>query len=154
VSVPRHRLRGDGGQVGGIEVLPFGLLVFVVGGLLVANAWGVVDAKLAVVSAAREAVRSYVEAPDADAAAAAAVDDGRSVVAGHGRNPDRVLVEVHHDGDQPYGRCVRSTVTVTYEVPAIALPFIGGYGDAFEVRASQSEIVDPYRSGLPGSARC
>jgi hypothetical protein len=140
--------------VGGIEVLPFGLLVFVVGGLLVANAWGVVDAKLAVVSAAREAVRSYVEATDGEAGAVAAIEAGRSVVAGHGRNPDRVVVEVRHDGDQPYERCVRATVTVTYHVPAIALPFIGGYGDAFEVRASQSEIVDPYRSGLPGSARC
>ena len=54
----------DCGQVGGIEVLPFGLLVFIVGTLLVANAWAVVDAKLAVTSAAREAVRSYVEADD------------------------------------------------------------------------------------------
>jgi hypothetical protein len=36
------RDRGDDrGQVGGIEVLPFGLLVFVVGTLLVANAWAV-----------------------------------------------------------------------------------------------------------------
>jgi hypothetical protein len=154
VSEPHPRLRGDAGQVGGMEVLPFGLLIFVVGGLLVANAWGVVDAKLAVVSAAREAVRSYVEAPDAEVAAGEAIEDARSVVAGHGRNPDRVAVEVRHDGDQPYGRCVRATVTVTYEVPALVLPFIGGYGDAFEVQASQSEIVDPYRSGLPGSARC
>jgi hypothetical protein len=32
----------DSGQVGGIEALPFGLLVFVVGALLVANAWAVV----------------------------------------------------------------------------------------------------------------
>ena len=32
----------DRGQVGGIEALPFGLLVFVVGALLVANAWAVV----------------------------------------------------------------------------------------------------------------
>jgi len=154
VTSQRPRLRGDDGQVGGIEVLPFSLLIFVVGALLVANAWGVVDAKLAVVSAAREAVRSYVEAGDADSAALAAVDAGRSVVAGHGRNPDRVAIDVHHDGDEPFGRCVRATVTVTYEVPAVALPFIGGYGDAFEVRASQSEVVDPYRSGLPGSARC
>ena len=33
------RRRSDRGQVGGIEVLPFGLLVFVVGTLLVANVW-------------------------------------------------------------------------------------------------------------------
>ena len=36
------RCRGDAGQVGGIEALPFGLLVFVVGTLLIANAWAVV----------------------------------------------------------------------------------------------------------------
>ena len=66
----RVRWRDDHGQVAGIEVLPFGLLTFVVGMLLVANAWGVVDAKMATTSAAREAVRAYVEAPDADAAVA------------------------------------------------------------------------------------
>jgi len=151
---PTPRLHGDVGQVGGIEVLPFGLLIFVVGSLLVANAWGVVDAKLAVTTAAREAVRAYVEAPDGDLAAVVADEAARSVVAGHGRNPDRVRIGVAHDGDEPFARCVRTTVTVSYDVPALSLPFIGGYGDAFDVRASQSEIIDPYRSGLPGSARC
>ena len=34
--------RTDAGQVGGIEALPFGLLVFVIGALLVANCWAVV----------------------------------------------------------------------------------------------------------------
>ncbi|MGV3758684.1 MAG: hypothetical protein ACO1PW_03960 [Actinomycetota bacterium] len=50
-------LRGDRGQVAGIEAIPFGLLIFVLGGLLLANAWAVVDAKLATDAAAREAVR-------------------------------------------------------------------------------------------------
>jgi hypothetical protein len=45
-------------------------------------------------------------------------------------------------------------VTVHHPVPAIRLPFIGGYGHAFDVVASQSEVVDPYRSGLPGEATC
>jgi hypothetical protein len=45
----------DAGMVGGIETLPFGLLVFVVGSLLVAQAWAVVDAKLAVDAAASRA---------------------------------------------------------------------------------------------------
>ena len=74
--------RDDHGQVAGIEVLPFGLLTFVVGMLLVANAWGVVDAKMATTSAAREAVRAYVEASDADAAVAAADE---AAAGGHGR---------------------------------------------------------------------
>ena len=89
------------GQVGGIEVLPFGLLTFVVGTLLVANAWGVVDAKLAVTSAAREAVRAYVEAPDQASTALAVADAAaREAVAGHGRNPDATTVEIRHDGDR------------------------------------------------------
>ena len=51
-------LRGDAGMVGGIEVLPFGVLIFVVGSLLVANAWAVVDTKFMVTSAAREAAHN------------------------------------------------------------------------------------------------
>ena len=39
--------RGEDGQVGGIEALVFGLLVLVLGTLVVANAWGVIDAKVA-----------------------------------------------------------------------------------------------------------
>ena len=77
----------------------FGVLNFVVGTLLVANAWGVVDAKLAVTSAAREGVRAYVEAPDGERGGAA--DDARpEAVAGHGRNPDSTTVEIRHDGDR------------------------------------------------------
>jgi hypothetical protein len=153
---PRRRIRwrDDRGQVAGIEVLPFGLLTFVVGTLLVANAWGVVDAKLAVTSAAREAVRAYVEAPDAETAAALAHDAATEAVAGHGRNPASMTIEIRHDDDRPFARCTRVTVTVHHPVPAIRLPFIGGYGHAFDVVASQSEVVDPYRSGLPGEATC
>jgi len=151
---PRARWRDDRGQVGGIEVLPFGVLIFVVGTLLVANAWGVVDAKLAVTSAAREAVRSYVEAPDAETAEALARASAGDAIEGHGRDPDSTKVEIHHQDDRPFARCTRVTVTVHHPVPAIRLPFIGGYGHAFDVVASQSEVIDPYRSGLPGEATC
>lgn len=151
---PVGRANGDHGQVGGIEVPAFGLLIFVIGALLIANAWGVVDAKLAVTSAAREAVRVYVEAPDAGSALAAADAAARESVAGHGRNPDRSTVEVRHVDDRPFGRCTRVVVTVHHPVPALALPWIGGLGHAFDVVASQSEVVDPYRSGLPGEATC
>ena len=57
------------GQVGGIEGLVFGVLVFVFGALLVANAWAVVDAKSAASVAAREAARVCVESSYADAVA-------------------------------------------------------------------------------------
>jgi len=150
----RVRWRDDRGQVAGIEVLPFGLLIFMIGSLLVANAWGVVDAKLAVTSAAREGVRAYVEAPDAANAADAAHDAVSTSIAGHVRNPSATTIEIDHGDDRPFARCTRVTVTVHHPVPALRLPFIGGYGHAFDVVASQSEVVDPYRSGLPGEASC
>ena len=148
------RWHDDRGQLAGIEALPFGVLTFVVGMLLVVNAWGVVDAKQATTSAAREAVRAYVEAPDEATAIAAAEEAARRSMEGHGRDSSRTTVEIHHADGRPFGRCTRVTVTVHHPVPALRLPWIGGYGHAFDVGASQSEVVDPYRSGLAGAAQC
>jgi len=150
----RVRWGDDRGQLAGIEALPLGLLTFVVGTLLVVNAWGVVDAKLAVTSAAREAVRAYVEAPDGPSAVTSAEVEARAAVAGHGRDPSATTIDVRHPDGRPFGRCTRVEVTVHHPVPALRLPFIGGYGHAFDVVATQSEVVDPYRSGLPGEAVC
>lgn len=146
-----RRCRGDRGQVGGIEALPFGLLIFVAGSLLIANAWAVVDAKLATDAAARQAARTFVEATDEHMAFDAAVEAGRAAIAGHGRDPERA--EVRPVGAFGLARCERATFEATYEVPALSIPFIGGYGTApFAVRSSHSEIVDPFRSGLDGEA--
>ena len=41
----RQRASGEAGQVGGFEALPFGVLIFVVGVLLITNVWAVIDAK-------------------------------------------------------------------------------------------------------------
>ena len=79
LTVTSARCRGDAGQVGGIEALPFGLLVFVVGSLLIANAWAVVDAKFATDAAARQAVRTFVEGTDEAAARHDAVTAGLAV---------------------------------------------------------------------------
>jgi hypothetical protein len=149
-----RRWRDDRGQLAGIEALPFGILTFVVGMLLVVNAWGVVDAKQATTSAAREAVRAYVEAPDEATAVEAANQAARRSIEGHGRNPDRTTVVIRHADGRSFGRCTRVVVTVHHPVPALRLPWIGGYGHAFDVTTSQSEVVDPYRSGLPGAATC
>ena len=67
------RLRGDAGQVGGIEAVPFGLLVLLVGVLVLAHTWAVVDAKFITAGTAREATRAFVEAAD-EVEADAAVD--------------------------------------------------------------------------------
>src|SRR5262249_31189481 len=58
----RSRGRDDRGQIGDIEALPFGILIFVVGTLLVLNVWSVIDAKLATDAAATQAARTFVEA--------------------------------------------------------------------------------------------
>jgi hypothetical protein len=149
--VSTRRCRGDGGQVGGIEALPFGLLIFVVGSLLIANAWAVVDAKFATDAAARQAVRTFVEGDDEVSALDAAVRAGLASIEGHGRDPDRAIIR--SVGPASLSRCARVTFAAEYDVPALSLPFIGGYGGApFHVRSSHSELVDPFRSGVPGSA--
>lgn len=146
-----RRCRGDRGQVGGIEALPFGLLIFVVGSLLIANAWAVVDAKFATDAAARQAARTYVEASSPDTALLLAEQAAREAIEGHGRDADRA--EVQPVGATELVRCARATFEVVYEIPALSLPFIGGYGNApFVVRSTHSELVDPFRSGLDGEA--
>jgi hypothetical protein len=146
-----RRCRGDAGQVGGIEALPFGLLIFVVGSLLIANAWAVVDAKFATDAAARQAVRTYVEGSDAEVALEEARAAGLGAVESHGRDPTRAVVGPV--GEASLERCARVTFEAVYEVPALSLPFIGGYGRApFRVRSTHSELVDPFRSGVPGEA--
>jgi hypothetical protein len=147
---------GDSGQVGGIEALPFGILLFVVGALLVANAWAVVDAKLAVDAAARQATRRYVEAATPADAEPGAVEAGLAALEAHGRNPAAATVRLTglegSGGQAGFSRCARATFTATYEVPALTIPWIGGFGDGIDVTSSHSELVDPYRSGVPGSA--
>ncbi|MGE3619797.1 MAG: hypothetical protein AB7L84_04965 [Acidimicrobiia bacterium] len=146
------RAGGDGGQVGSIEVLPFGLLTFAIGALLVANAWAVVDARFATDAAAREAARTYVEGTGEQTALADALAVGRAALAGHGRSG-----EVRATGPASGPRLERCA-TVTFEarlrVPALTLPLIGGYGRGFEVVSRHREVVDPYRDGLAGEPAC
>jgi hypothetical protein len=152
VTVLRRWRRDERGQLAGAEALPFGLLVFVAGVLLVANAWAVVDAKMAASSAAREAVRAYVEAPVGEDAAARADVAGRAAIADMGRNPERLeLAPVEAE----FTRCAEVRYEARYPVPFVTVPFIGGFGTGFTAVARHAEIVDPYRSGIPrGSATC
>jgi hypothetical protein len=145
--------RDDRGQVAGIEAIPFGILLFVVGALLVANAWAVLDAKMATDSAAREAARTYVEAPDHDTGLFDATAAARDAIDGQGRDPDRLELRGPATADE-FARCNRVTFRATYVVPAIALPMIGGFGNGITVTSSHSELVDPFRDGVGGEAVC
>ena len=148
----KARSHDEAGFVGGFEGLLFGLLLFVVGTMLVANAWAVIDTKAAADDAARQAARTYVEAPSEVLAADDAQQAAGNALMGFGRDPSRAGVSVTAGGG--FGRCQRITVTVTYPSPLLELPWIGRVGSAERVRASHSELVDPYRTGLPGTATC
>lgn len=144
-----RRADDEAGVLGGFEVLPFGFLVFVAGTLLIANAWGVVDAKLAASAAAREAARAFVESegpePSALAEAGAAA---RGAILGHGRDPGRMAIR--GDGPLELRRCARATFEVTYQVPTLTVPWIGAFGaGVIDTSARHSEVVDPYRDDVP-----
>ena len=141
----RHVRRSESGQAG-MEVIPFGVLTFVVGALLVANAWAVIDAKMAVSAAAREATRAFVEAPvDADPLALADAA-ARSAIAGAGRDPARLVLTPL---EAEFARCETARFEASYRVPAVVVPWIGGFGSGFTATARYAEVVDPYRSGVP-----
>lgn len=149
-TAPRRRA-DERGQVGGIEAVPLGLLVLVVATLLAVNAWAVLEAKSAVVGAARAAARAYVEAPDARVAEEAAERAATEAYEGGGRDPGRLRVE---QVEGRFARCGPVTFEAHTRVPTVVVPWLGGWGDGFTVRARHREVVDPYRSGLPGSADC
>ena len=129
----------------------FGFLLFVAGTLLIAFAWGVVDTKSATGEAARQAARTYVEAPNASMAAVEASAAADQALSGYGRNP--AMANVALVGGT-FARCDRVTIAVSYPAPVLYLPFVGTVGRSITVRSTHSELVDPYRTGLPGQAVC
>ena len=141
-----HRWRRDESGQAGIEVIPFGLLTFVVGTLIVANAWAVVDAKMAVSAAAREATRAFVEAPVDLDPFTLAQDAAGSAIRGAGRDP--ALMElIQLEGT--FARCETVRFQASYQIPAIRVPWLGGFGTGFTATARHAEVVDPYRTGVP-----
>jgi hypothetical protein len=141
---------GDRGQIAGFEAVPFGLLVFAVGGLLVAHTWAVVDAKFLATTAAREAARAYVEATSEPAALAAAERSAREAVVAGGRAAERLVLRRL---DRGFGRCTTVTFEARYPVPAVGLPWRDDR-PGLTATARHAEVVDPYRDGLPGEAAC
>jgi hypothetical protein len=144
----------DAGQAGGIEVIPFGMLIFIVGTLLVTQAWAVIDVKLAVDAAAREGARTFVEAPDEATALVRSDTAAREAITGHGRDASRLVVDAPDYGGAAFARCTPVVLGVHYPVPAVTLPWLGGIGDGFVVSATHAEIIDPYRSGLGADGGC
>ncbi len=140
---------GEAGQLGGLEALIFGVLVFVFGTLVIANAWGVLDAKLAVSAAAANAARAFVQDEAAEPAAAARTAASQTL-SDSGRSLARMTLSITGTPS----RCGSVVALVRYRVPLIAVPLLGGFGHSFTVASTHTEALDPYRSGLPGEAAC
>ncbi|MDQ3293749.1 MAG: hypothetical protein M3527_04775, partial [Actinomycetota bacterium] len=66
--------------------------------------------------------------------------------------PDRLTLEL--EAPDGFGRCAVVAVVASYTVPAVPLPWVGGFGSGITVTARHSERVDPFRDGLPGEAAC
>ena len=141
----RRLRRSESGQAG-MEVIPFGVLTFVVGALMVANAWAVIDAKMAVSAAAREATPAFVEAPVDGDPLALADAAARSAIAGAGRDPEGLALTPM---EAVFARCETVRFETSYRIPAVQVPWVGGFGSGFTVTARHAEVVDPYRSGVP-----
>lgn len=145
------RAGDERGQIGGVEALAFGVLIFVLGMLGAASAWAVVDAKVAATSAAREASRSFVESDGSATAWADAARRGREAFTGHGRSP--LALDLPRPADA-FGRCGPITVTATTTVHLPRLPGIRAAVRQVQVRASHTEVVDPYRAGVRRGPTC
>lgn len=150
-TTPERPSDGEAGAVGGVEVLPFGLLVFISLTLIIVNLWAVVDAKMTVDAAAREAGRAFVEARDGASARPAAKRAAAEVVRGSGRDPTRLSLV---DNDPPFIRCAVVEHEASYTVPALSVPFLGGFGSGFRVRGRHRESIDAFREGLDGRGDC
>jgi len=139
----RRRLREQRGATAGMEVIPFGFLIFVLGAVMMINSWTVIDSWMAVSAAAREGARTYVESdpvtawPDAQRAVQNVMDD-------YGRGT-RALPATRSSDD--YRRCEVVTITASYEIALINAPFIGSFGSFTTIDSSHTERIDPFRSG-------
>lgn len=148
IGTQRRGSASESGQAAGAEAIVFGLLVFVVATLLIANAWAVIDAKMAMSAAAREASRAFAEAPPGTDPMAAATEAAREAVRGHGRDPNRLVLRLV-SGD--FTRCSLVRFEARYDVAAVSVPWVGGHGHGFTAASRHAEIVDPYRDGVPDS---
>ncbi|MTV24859.1 hypothetical protein FTX61_05430 [Nitriliruptoraceae bacterium ZYF776] len=142
------RWREQTGAVAGVEAIAFGVLIFVLGTLVVANVWAAIDGRGAADGAARAAVRDVVRAePGADLQRIARQAATAGLVA-HGVDPQR-LRSVAVDGTLV--RCGVVSVTVAHEVPLAIVPPLGANRPSITVRSTHAAVVDPYRSGLPAT---
>ena len=129
----------DRGQAAGFEMWAIGILVFVAGTLLVAQAWATLNARSSAGQMAQEYLRAYsessthLEATDSADRALRSVASARHVIAYRVTPPTQ------------FGPCQLVAVTVAIDLPAMRIPFVGSWGE-HTVTATRRELTDPYRS--------
>jgi Flp pilus assembly protein TadG len=151
-TIQRARRRNESGQAGAEAVamaIIFGVFII----LLFANIWTVVDTKMRASDAARDIARQLVESPADKITDANAKDilanqpwKARQLVG----QPVAAMLEL----TGPAVRCSRVVVAVTVRVKAVIFPFAKNWAPGFTVGARHSELVDPFRSDLPGDGLC
>lgn len=144
----RRGCRGERGQMAGLETLPFGVLVFISGTLLVVNAWAIVTNRTTADSIAREYLRAYTKATtrtDALASGQRVVD---ALVDARGLPRDRVRIEP----PATWAACDVAVVTVHLTVPEVRAPFLGGFGST-DLVVTHRDRIDAYRQGVPATNR-
>ena len=136
----QRRSRDDRGFVAAVE-LPLGLLLLIPAALLVLTTATWFERQAAARTAADEAARTVVLSDDwaQGAADAQAVVD--EIAANYDLDPDDLTLQL--EGDLARGGTVTAHVTVN--VPAAAIPLLGGIG-GFQRTSSHTEHVDQYRS--------
>jgi hypothetical protein len=150
----------EAGQAGA-EVLAMGFILIIGLIFLGMNAWAVVDAKIRIAGAARYATRQIVESEPIDIEGAMGVSTitsenvGIEAVREALKDHPKLLDHIELTVDIPKGalRCSRVYVKVKAHVPSFGFAKIGAFTDGFTVSVNQSELVDPYRSGLDGEIK-
>lgn len=153
----RRLHREEDGLTAGAEALAFGVPIFVLGTIMIINAWGVVDAKSAANAASREVSRYVTESVGIDPPELVH-ERARSVAVltlrGHGFAESRLQqVQVTAPGGQGLVRCALVRSVVTVRVPTVRLPLFGAFGGTYDVRGRSEERIDPLRTGLDGEVR-
>ena len=127
-----------------------GCVILIIGLVFVfANLWAVIDAKMAVSAAARNAVQAYVEQNTPGSAEEAARAEARDLLSM--RFPERWTTET---SAERFERCQPIAIRVAVDIPLIAVPFLGSFGGTKTVSATHRSRIDPFRSGVPGEVDC
>jgi hypothetical protein len=141
----------------GAEALAFGVLIFVMGTLMVINAWAVVDAKSAANASAREVSRFVTESVG-NVESAVLTHQARQVAVrtleGHGFAESRLGDVTVVPDAAGFVRCAAVDTTVRLRVPTVRVPLFGGFGGTYDVVGRARERIDPLRSGVEGEATC